>query len=101
MFSCYGAARIAYVGHSWNAGTGAILDAIDKRIAVFVFMSGPQSTREYVISSDSPRMVAVRKIADMAKVEQGLKAKAWADPQPATSPVSLCPWPICTFDSND
>ena len=44
--------RIAYVGHSWDAGTGAI-DAIDKRIAAFVFMGGPQSNRQYVLFSDS------------------------------------------------
>jgi cephalosporin-C deacetylase-like acetyl esterase len=74
------ASRIAYVGHSWNAGNGAILDAVDKRFAAFVFMSGPQSTIEYMISSDSPRMVAARKTADMAKVEATLKANAWADP---------------------
>jgi cephalosporin-C deacetylase-like acetyl esterase len=55
------ASRIAYVGHSWNAGNGAILDAVDKRFAAFVFMSGPQSTMEYMVSSDSPRMVAARK----------------------------------------
>jgi cephalosporin-C deacetylase-like acetyl esterase len=72
--------RIAYVGHSWNAGNGAILDAIDKRFAAFVFMSGPQSTMEYVISSDSPRMTQARKTADMAEVEETLKANAWADP---------------------
>lgn len=72
--------RIAYVGHSWDAGTGAILDAVDKRLAAFVFMSGPQSTTEYVLSSDSPRMLAMRKTADMAKVQQNLKANAWADP---------------------
>jgi cephalosporin-C deacetylase-like acetyl esterase len=72
--------RIAYVGHSWNAGNGAILDAIDKRFAAFVFMSGPQSTMEYVISSDSPRMTQARKTADMAKVEEALKTNAWADP---------------------
>jgi cephalosporin-C deacetylase-like acetyl esterase len=74
------ATRIAYVGHSWDAGTGAILDAVDKRFAAFVFMSGPQSTMEYVLSSDSPRMVSMRKTTDMAKVEQNLKANAWADP---------------------
>jgi cephalosporin-C deacetylase-like acetyl esterase len=74
------AARIAYVGHSWDAGTGAILDATDKRLAAFVFMSGPQSAMEYVLSSDSPRMVPLRKTTDMAKVEQNLKANAWADP---------------------
>ena len=72
--------RIAYVGHSWDAGNGAILDAVDKRFAAFVFMSGPQSTREYVLSSDSPRMAAMRKTADMVKVEQTMKANAWADP---------------------
>lgn len=74
------AKRLAYVGHSWDAGTGAILDAADKRIAAFVFMSGPQSTRQYVVSSDSPRMVAMRKKMDLAKVQENLKANAWADP---------------------
>jgi cephalosporin-C deacetylase-like acetyl esterase len=72
--------RIAYVGHSWNAGNGAILDAVDKRLTAFVFMGGPQSTMEYVLSSDSPRMASARKTTDMAKVEQNLKANAWADP---------------------
>jgi cephalosporin-C deacetylase-like acetyl esterase len=72
--------RIAYVGHSWDAGAGAILDAVDKRIAVFVFMSGPQSNRQYVLSSDSPRMVSARKGMDMAKVEQTMQTNAWADP---------------------
>jgi cephalosporin-C deacetylase-like acetyl esterase len=74
------ATRVAYVGHSWDAGTGAILDATDKRFAAFVFMSGPQSMSEYVLISDSPRMAPARKITDMAKVEQNLKANAWADP---------------------
>ena len=60
------AARIAYVGHSWDAGTGAILDATDKRFAAFVFMSGPQSTMKYVLSSDSPRRVDRRKTTDMS-----------------------------------
>jgi cephalosporin-C deacetylase-like acetyl esterase len=72
--------RIAYVGHSWDAGTGAIVDALDKRFTAFVFMSGPQSTRQYVLSSDSPRMVSMRKNVDMAKVEQTLQTNAWADP---------------------
>ncbi len=72
--------RIAYVGHSWDAGNGAILDAVDKRFAAFVFMSGPQSTRELVLSSDSPRYAPMRKTIDMAKAEQTMKANAWADP---------------------
>lgn len=72
--------RIAYCGHSWDAGTGAILDALDKRIAAFVFMAGPQSNRQYVLSSDSPRMVSARKRMDVGKVEQTMQANAWADP---------------------
>jgi len=36
------AARTAYVGHSFDAATGAILDDKDKRFAAFVFMSGPR-----------------------------------------------------------
>jgi dienelactone hydrolase len=72
--------RLAYVGHSWDAGNGAILDALDKRIAAFVFMSGPQSMKEYVLASDSPRMVAMRKGADLTKVAQTLETNAWADP---------------------
>src|SRR6204780_2418723 len=74
------AKRIAYVGHSWDPGTGAILDALDKRLAAFVFMSGPQSMLEYVLSSDSPRMVPMRKTTDMAKVEESMKANSWSDP---------------------
>jgi dienelactone hydrolase len=35
-------ARMAYVGHSFDSATGAILDAMDKRFAGFVFMGGPQ-----------------------------------------------------------
>jgi dienelactone hydrolase len=75
------ATRIAYVGHSWDAGTGAILNATDKRFAAFVFMSGPQSTMKYV--SSSPGMIALRKSNDMAQVEeveQTLKENAWANP---------------------
>jgi cephalosporin-C deacetylase-like acetyl esterase len=74
------AKKIAYVGHSWDASNGAILDAVDKRFAAFVFMSGPQSMREYVLSSDSPRTAPMRKTIDMAKVERTMKANAWADP---------------------
>jgi cephalosporin-C deacetylase-like acetyl esterase len=85
------AAKIAYVGHSWDAGTGAILDATDKRLAAFVFMSGPQSMMEYVLSSDSPRMVPLRRTTDMAKVEQNLKANAWADPGSYANKLGAAP----------
>jgi cephalosporin-C deacetylase-like acetyl esterase len=86
------AARIAYVGHSWDSGVGAILDAVDKRFAAFVFMSGPQSTKQYVLSS--PSMLALRKTADTAKVaqvEESLKANAWADPGSYASQLGPAP----------
>jgi hypothetical protein len=43
-------------------------------------MGGPQSNLEYVLSSDSPRMVSVRKGMDLTKVEQTMRANAGADP---------------------
>jgi cephalosporin-C deacetylase-like acetyl esterase len=72
--------RIAYVGHSFDAATGAVLDAVDKRPATFVFMGGPQSVRELVLKSDSPRMVALRAKSPIEKIEENLKTYAWADP---------------------
>ena len=33
--------RLAYVGHSYNAATGAFLAGIDKRFKAFVLMAGP------------------------------------------------------------
>jgi dienelactone hydrolase len=86
------ATRIAYVGHSWDAGAGAILDAADKRFAAFVFMSGPLSTTKRILSS--PEMAAFRKTNDTAKVEeveQSLKAEAWADPGSYASKLGPAP----------
>jgi hypothetical protein len=70
----------------------AILDATDKRFAAFVFMSGPQSTMKYVLSS--PGMIALRKSSDtagVAQVEQSLKANAWADPGSYASKLGPAP----------
>lgn len=74
------AARIAYVGHGWDAGAGAILEAADKRLAGFVFMSGPRSQTKRALSS--PQMAELRKANDKAhlkEVEESLKAEAWTD----------------------
>jgi dienelactone hydrolase len=86
------AARIAYVGHSWDAGAGAILDATDKRLAAFVFMSGPQSQAKRVLSS--PQMAELRKANDKAQVmevEESLKAEAWTDPGSYASMLGPAP----------
>jgi dienelactone hydrolase len=47
------AKRIAYVGHSYNAGVGALLSGVDRRFKAFVLMAGSMSdevgrqTREF------------------------------------------------------
>ena len=72
--------RIAYVGHSFDANCGAILDAVDKRFATFVFMGNPQSTRDFVLNSASPNMVAFRKSVPNDKLMSYLDTHNWADP---------------------
>ena len=47
-------ARLAYVGHSYNAHSGGILSGVEKRIGSFVLMAGVFADEEYVF--DSTRM---------------------------------------------
>jgi len=74
------AKRVAYVGHSFNAQCGSILDAVDKRFAAFVFMGNPVSERELVLFSDLPDIVQFRKSVPMDKLKAYLDANSWADP---------------------
>ena len=72
--------RTAYVGHSFDANCGAILDAVDKRFTAFAFMGNPQSTRDFVLNSTLPNMVAFRRSVPADKLEKYLQAYEWADP---------------------
>ncbi len=72
--------RVAFVGHSFDAECGAILDAVDKRFAAFVFMGDPVSVREIVLLSDRPDIVQFRKSVPMDKLEAYLDANRWTDP---------------------
>jgi dienelactone hydrolase len=74
------AKRISLVGHSLGAQCGAILDAIDKRPAAFVFMGDPVSVREFVLFSDRPQDVDARKSVPADKINQFLDANSWIDP---------------------
>jgi len=74
------ARRVAYVGHSFDAQCGSILDAVDKRPAVFVFMGDPVSVRETILFSDLPQFVEGRKSFPADKINQYLDANSWADP---------------------
>jgi len=73
------AKRIGYVGHSWDARTGSILDALDKRFAAFVFMGAPISTRDFILTSDAANVVASRKSIAAATLQNFLDSYAWAD----------------------
>ena len=83
--------RIAYVGHSFGANCGAILDAVDKRLSAVLFMGNPQSTRDFVLASTSPGMVAFRKSVPAETLEAYLDTHEWADP--ATYAFHLGPAP--------
>lgn len=74
------AKRVAYVGHSFDAQCGSILNAVDKRLVAFVFMGDPVSVREVVLSSDRPDIVAFRKSVPMDKLKEYLDANSWTDP---------------------
>src|SRR5256885_6871284 len=44
-------ARLAYVGHSYNAHTGGLLPGVEKRIGSFLLMAGVFADEEYVFDS--------------------------------------------------
>jgi cephalosporin-C deacetylase-like acetyl esterase len=71
--------RVAYVGHSFNASCGAILDAVDKRPAAFVFMANPVSEVDF-LTSDTPMVEAFRKRFGDDKIKEYLAKYGWADP---------------------
>ncbi|HZD95516.1 MAG TPA: hypothetical protein VE133_14735, partial [Candidatus Sulfotelmatobacter sp.] len=52
--------RIAYVGHSWNAHTGAILAGIETRICCFVLMASGYSDEEEAFTSRDPQIARYR-----------------------------------------
>lgn len=83
--------RIGFVGHSAGAQCGAILDAVDKRPAAFVFMGDPVSIREAVLVSDLPQAVALRKAVGLEKLKQYRDTHDWADPGSYASHLGPAP----------
>ncbi|MFZ0738230.1 MAG: hypothetical protein WCA98_02885 [Candidatus Acidiferrales bacterium] len=73
------AKRVAYVGHSFGAIAGAILDAVDKRPTAFVFMGNPVEVSD-MLKSDLPQIVAFRKAVGGEKIQEYLTKYAWTDP---------------------
>jgi dienelactone hydrolase len=71
--------RVAYVGHSFGASCGAILDAVDKRPAAFVFMGNPVAESD-MLTSDLPMIVDFRKKFGDEKIKSYLAKYGWSDP---------------------
>ena len=75
-------ARVAYVGHSFNAGVGAKLAGVEKRIGSLVLMANQYSLREYLYDEQNASMVAQRKKEGDAAVEAYLQKSPWHDSRP-------------------
>ena len=71
--------RIAYVGHSFNAGVGAMLSAVEKRIESFALMAGQYSLREYVFDTKNPELVADLKKRGDAWIAEYFNKFPWVD----------------------
>jgi dienelactone hydrolase len=71
------AQRLAYVGHSYNAGVGAFVSGLDKRFAAFVLMAGGLSD---AVDMKSKEYQEYRQKVGAEKLD-ALQAKyGWLDP---------------------
>jgi cephalosporin-C deacetylase-like acetyl esterase len=86
------AGRIAYVGHSFGAQFGAILTAIDKRMAASVLITGAPSYRAIFIDGKSPATVEIQQqagIEALGKAEKVMNALDGIRYVPFAAPVPL------------
>jgi cephalosporin-C deacetylase-like acetyl esterase len=74
------AARIAYVGHSYNAHTGGILTGVEKRIGSLVLMAGVFADEEFVFDSTTPAIVEFRKRIGEEALRDFFREHAFDDP---------------------
>jgi cephalosporin-C deacetylase-like acetyl esterase len=70
------AKRLAYVGHSYNAATGAFLAGIDKRFKAFVLMAGNLSDE---VDMKSKEFQDFRKQVGAQKVDAFVAKYSWLD----------------------
>jgi len=72
--------RIAFVGHSYNAHTGGILAAVEKRIGSFVLMAGVFADEEYIFSSKAIDVVQFREKNGEQALHDFFREYAFDDP---------------------
>jgi len=68
--------RLAYVGHSYNAATGAFLSGIDKRFKAFVLMAGNLSDQ---VDMKSKEWADFRREVGPEKVDAFMAKYTWLD----------------------
>jgi cephalosporin-C deacetylase-like acetyl esterase len=73
-------ARIAYVGHSYNAHTGGILAGVEKRIGSFVLMAGVFADEEYVFDSARVEITQFRQRVGDQPLREFFQQHAFDDP---------------------
>lgn len=72
--------RLAYVGHSYNAHTGGILAAVEKRISSFALMAGVFADEEYIFSSSAIDVVQFRQKNGEEALRDFFREYAFDDP---------------------
>ena len=70
-------ARIAFVGHSYNAGVGGILSGVDKRFKAFVLMAGGLSD---ALDLQSEELKKYREKVGAEKFDAFIAKNGWLDP---------------------
>jgi dienelactone hydrolase len=73
-------ARLAFVGHSYNAHTGGLLSGVEKRIGSFVLMAGVFADEEYVFDSNTPAIAEFRKRIGEEALRDFFREHAFDDP---------------------
>lgn len=73
-------ARVAYVGHSFDAHVGGILAAVEKRIHSFVLMAGVYAVEEFVFDPENAAMQELRRRVGDERLREHFRRYAWDDP---------------------
>ena len=68
--------RIAYVGHSYNAGIGALLSGVDRRFKAFVLMAGTTSDE---VGRATKEFQEYRQKVGAAKLDALIEKYSWLD----------------------
>ena len=86
--------RIVYVGHSYGAQWGAILAAVDRRIAAAVLMGGVPQAADLFLRTTNPDLISLRSSLPPGQLERYVATIAELDavrfiPQVTPTPVLL------------